>query len=445
MRLAVGLPSLDAGDPLRGALDDTFAALVDDGHQVEGFAEHDRTRETLSFPVYHYLRMSERHSAAAFDAALYPLGRDATPYQGIYSLMHRFPGVVWFLDPIVHHLAVGGIALMHDWFSYRELLDAAYGDRGAAVAQTVAYNWGTGALFRRYDLVAATAATQPHVLAAWPALARRIASRLADDREVGVVPIPAPEAASSSAARLDAVEVSSPVPRAARVAVMTVNESYATSAVRVAAAVLETGDEATVTVCTSEPIYKAEGRRVSEHLGIHDRIEWCLTSSPRRLAEAAAAADVLVWLAEELQGGHRLLLLQGLAAGKLTVTPRCALYDDLPAGVVAKVDLGHTVGAEVGGLLRSLQDDEALRDGLSRAARSFAAEQATPSQAARRLAEELEAARRGSTLRREPVAGRTWSEVRAGIVDAALPGGSSPELRRRLERIVGSHTEGLGR
>ena len=179
MRIAVALPSLEANAPQRRAIDSMLAHMVDDGHGIEGFAEHDRSDESASFPIFHYLRMPERHVAEPFDTALYPLGRDASPYQGVFALMNRFPGVVWFLDPVVHHLALGGIALLEDWAAYRNLLDTAYGDTGAALAQTVAKNWGTGALFRRYDLVAAVAAAQHGVLAAWPSLATRVASRFA--------------------------------------------------------------------------------------------------------------------------------------------------------------------------------------------------------------------------------------------------------------------------
>ena len=81
---------------------------------------------------------------------------------------------------------------------------------------------------------------------------------------------------------------------------MSVNESYATTAVRVAAAALEVAPNARVRLCLSDPIYKAEGARVARHLGVDERIEWEFTALPGRLAEVAAASGILLWLAEEL-------------------------------------------------------------------------------------------------------------------------------------------------
>jgi hypothetical protein len=427
MRLAVALPSLEAAAPQRRAIDAMLGCLVDAGHEVEGFAEHDRTGDASPFAVYHYLRMGERHRTAPFDTALYPLGRDASPYQSAYGLMQRFPGVVWFIDAVAHHLVLGGIALMGDWAAYRRLLDDAYGNGGAAVAQTVAGNWGTGALFRRYDLVRAVAASQAHVLAAWPALARRIAERLGG-RAVDVVPLGLEsddhgdeEPAASSTIR--------------SVAVMSVNESYATSSVRAAAAALELDEEMSLRLCVSEPVYKAEARPVAEHLGVHERIEWRLTTSPRELAEVAADSDVLAWFAEELQGGHHLQLLRGMAAGKLTVVPRCRLYDDLPAGAVAKLDLGRCLAPSFASLLRSLDGDADLRSGLAAAGRSFARACAGPAAAAELLVTQLDAA--GLPRPAEaPVSARSWESVRAAVLDAVLPAGATELARQRIDEAL---------
>jgi hypothetical protein len=434
MRLAVAMPSLEATAPQRLALDAVIERLVERGVDVEGFAEHDRVRQPAPCPLFHYLRMPERHHAAAFDTALYPLGRDASPYQGVYTLMERYPAVVWFLDSIAHHLAVGGIALMGDWAAYRELLDRAYDENGAPLAQTVASNWGTGAVFRRYDLVRAVAARQSRVLAAWPALAERIAARL-QERSVEVIPLGLPREPRQQTP----IEASAGI---RSIAVMTVNESYATSAVRAAAAVLELDDRISVTVCLSEPIYKAEGRRVAEQLGVHQRVDWQLTTSPRQLARVASDRDMLVWLAEELQGGHRLLLLRGMGSGKMTVVPRCSLYDDLPEGAVAKLDLGRAVGPAVSALLRALNGDAALRRGLSAAGRAFAAGQAGPDGAAELLLEQLEAARAQSRLDEQQVAAPAWANAEQAIANAALPAAASPEVERHLRDVLRAHIPG---
>jgi len=430
MRIAVALPSLEANAPQRRAIDSMLAHMVDDGHGIEGFTEHDRSDESASFPIFHYLRMPERHAAEPFDTALYPLGRDASPYQGVFALMNRFPGVVWFLDPIVHHLALGGIALLEDWAGYRNLLDTAYGDTGAALAQTVAKNWGTGALFRRYDLVAAVAAAQHGVLAAWPSLATRIASRL-EGRTVAVAPLAAWDSASGGS-----VPAGDAPADLRRIAIMSVNESYATSAVRTAAAALERADGTRVSLCLSEPIFKAEALTVARHLGVEERIDWEVTTSAQRLAEVAADNDVLLWLAEELQGAHRLLLLQGLDAGKLTLVPRCPLYDDLPQGAVIKLDLGTTLAPMFGGYLDALGADVELRDAICRNGRSFARECPDTRGATQALVAELEALSRSSSLEQAPVSAPTWEVVGAHMVDAALPGGASEVTRQRIEEAL---------
>ena len=428
MRIAVGMPSFAPGVRVRRSIDAMVAHLA--GAEVEGFGERDRCAEGGSPPVFHYLRMAERHRTAPFDTALYPLGRDASPYQGVFSLMSRFPGAVWFLDPIVHHLAIGGIALMEDWAGYRSVLDEAYGEAGGAVAQTVAWNWGTGALYRRYDLVAAAASSQPGVLAAWPALAAQISSGLGG-RRVGVVPLgriddggPAGPRARSGATA--AAPGGASAGRRLDLAVMSVNESYATTAVQAAAAAFEVDPAARVRVCMSKPIYKAEGRDAARRLGIDRRIGWELSTSTEDLAAIAAESDILLWLSPELQGGHRLLLIEGLAAGKLTVVPDGALYDDLPAGAVAKLDLGRALGPEFAALLRAVLAGDELRDGLVENGRGFAAGGPGTVGAAAALAAELERLAAAGALQEMPVSRPVWERVDREIMDAASPGGASP-------------------
>jgi len=434
MRIAVALPSLEAGAVERRSIDAMLAHLAEAGHDLEGFAEHDRSDETAAFPVYHYLRMPERHTAAPFDTALYPLGRDAAPYQSVYVLMKLFPGAVWFLDPTVHHLAVGGIALMDDWAAYRELLDDAYGASGPALAQTVATNWGTGALFRRYDLLAATAAGQGAVLAAWPALAARISSRL-PGRQVSVVPLGMlhdQDAAAIATVGSDGGK---------RIAIMSVNDSYATTAVQAAAAALDVDAGARVRICLSEPIYKADGLRVARHMGIDEAIEWELTTSPDDLAIVASDSDVLLWLAEELQGGHRLLMLQGMAAGKVTFVPEASLYADLPEGAVVKLAMGRTLGPTFGAIFREIIDDPALRDGLADNARALAAECAGINEAARVLAVELEKLATARRLEKTPVSAPAWDAVARRMSDAAIPGGASADVESLVAGVLDAHTE----
>jgi len=68
--------------------------MAEAGVELEGFAEHDRlAANPPGFPVFHYLRMPERHRHKPFNVALYPLGRDASPYQAAAWLMRQFPSV----------------------------------------------------------------------------------------------------------------------------------------------------------------------------------------------------------------------------------------------------------------------------------------------------------------------------------------------------------------
>lgn len=424
MRVAVGLPSLDKGAPQRRSIDAMLAQLVEAGHDIEGFAEHDRVDDAATFRTFHYLRLGERHECRSFDTALYPLGRDATPYQSVLVSMSALPGMVWFLDPVVHHLAIGGVALLDDWAGYRLLLDDAYPATAGAIAQTVASNWGTGALFRRYDLIAGLTAAQRHVVAAWPALAARVSSRL-EGRSVPVVPL-ANLAPGRTTGDADGVR---------RVAIMTVNDSYATSAVRAAAAAIDAVDGVSVKICLSEPIYKAEGLDVARHLEIDERIDWELTTAPERLAVVAEESHVLVWLAEELQGGHRLLLLEGMAAGKVTLVPRCALYDDIPDGAVAKVDLGRPLGATCGAILGALRDDADLRRSLITNGRAFALESAGLEAATRRLAGELERSAK-EPPQQEAVSAPVWNKTHDHMMAAAVPGGASPETVQIVDDLL---------
>lgn len=455
MRIAVALPSLEASAPHRRAIDGMLARVVDAGHEVEGFAEHDRADSGCVFPVFHYLRLPARHAARPFDSALYPIGRDASPYQGVYFSMNRLPGVVWFLDPIVHHFAVGGIALMDRWAAYRGLLDDTYGNAGAAVAQTVASNWGTGGLFRRYDMLAALASSQRRVLAAWPALAGRISQRL-DDRPVGVLPLAMPAGSVDVTGTAAPGGVAVPRPRAfsgpgdgtvrglrdiERVTIMTVNESCVATAMRAAAAAVGMGADLHVRVCLSAPIYRAEGSRMAARLGIEERLEWVLTGSPEHLAEAAVDSDVLVWLAEELEGRHRLLLLQGMADGRPTFVPGYPLYDDLPDGCVVRLDPGRALAPSLAALLGAVRKDGDLRGGLVRCARAFARSAAGAAETAQILVAELKEDSRSGPLAVEPVSRSTWDTVDRQMIDAAVPGGASAAVRQRIAGILRSHTE----
>ncbi len=428
MRVAVALPSLDPAALDRRSIDAVTAGLAARGHDVEAFSEHDRLEDDVGVPLFHYLRMSERHAAAAFDVALYPIGRDHIPYQGVYWLMRQLPSVAWFLDASVHHLVLGGIGFMDKWAGYRGMLDCEYGDLGAAVAHTVAGDWGTGAVFRRYDLMGAATSDQPGLLAAWPALAERLSSRI--DRAVGVAPLglvdPVAEWEQDSVAP-------GVLPRAA---IITVNDAYAVSAVRAASRILEIGRHRRVAVRIGRPVYQAFAEPAARELGIHDRVDWVLDASAQRLAEVSKEAGMLLFLAEDLRASDRLLLVQALAAGKLVLVPDCPLYDDLPEGVVAKTDLGSALAPTLDATLRALMDEGDLCEGLSAAAREFGAGYPGVEEAAAQLEVQLVAAASTGAPTQQNVGRRAWAAVAADLVDAVVPGGASAATRRHIEELL---------
>ena len=428
MRVAVALPSLDPAALDRRSIDAVAAGLAARGHDVEAFSEHDRLEGDVGVPLFHYLRMPERHAEAAFDVALYPIGRDHAPYQGAYWLMRQLPSVAWLLDASVHHLALGGIGFMDKWAGYRSMLDGEYGDLGVAVAQTVAGNWGTGAVFRRYDLMGAATSDQPGLLAAWPALADRLSSRLG--RAVGVAPLglvePVAEWEQDSAAP-------GGLPRAA---IITVNDAYAVSAVRAASRILKFGRHRRVAVRIGRSVYKACAEPAARRLGIHDRIDWVLDATPESVAELAKQSTMLLFLSDELRAFERLLLVHALAAGKLVVVPACPLYDDLPQGVVAKTDLGSGLVPTLDALLHELVSDAALRQGLSASARRFAAQYPDRDAATAALEEHLVRLAETCAPQRVDVGARTWGLVAADSIDAAVPGGASEATRRHIEDLL---------
>jgi len=430
MRLAVALPGLESTALDRRALEATLSALADSGVDVEGFAEHDRLEVgDLGFPVFHYLRLPERNEAVPFDQVLYPLGRDAAPYQAAFWLMGQCPGVVWLLDSVLHHLALGGYGLWGKWTQYRELLTAAYGDIGPPVAHTVAGNWGTGALFRHYDLVAETTRRQRAVIASWPALAERIKSRTSG-REIAVVELPLIEPAE----RWESERSSSRRPSSVTIVSMT--SSNPAACVAAAAGALQGEMTRRAILCTSTPTHMTGAAAAARRRGIDDRIEWVLDPSWGELAEVARRSELSIWLDEDLRAGERLLVLQGLAAGKTTVVPRSDLYTDLPEGVVAKIDLGHSVGPEVAGLMEAFASDPALEDGLREGARVFAGRVPRPGEAAQQIVNLLEQLPISDGLEMLDLSRPVLESLRQDMIEHVVPDGATAPTRRLLGDIL---------
>ncbi len=430
MRLAVALPALERDSLHCRAMEATLRALAKSGVDLEGFAEHDRlAAEQPGFPIYHYLRLPERHDSLPFDVALYPMGRDASPYQATCWLMRQAPGVAWLFDSVLHHLALGGIALMGRWTSYRGLLEAAYGDIGAALTHTVAQNWGTNSLFRHYDLVAELTRDQHAVVASWPALADRLARRM-PDRNIAVAPLPLAEDPKCWQLA-DEVEALGPT-----TAILSMNSSNPAATVAAAAAVLDGDPEAKAIFCTSTFAYANGARESARRQGIHDRIEWILDPPQDLLASVARTANVLIWLDEDLRADGRALLLQGLAGGKLTIVPRSDLYEDIPDGVVAKVHPGYSLGPEIVAVLEMLKSNANVRRSMQQSAAKFALRMPSADEAAAQLRETLRAIVPSGGLRISHVSAPVWDALDEDLDTHLIPSEATVSTRRLLSELI---------
>lgn len=430
MRIAVALPGLEPDALDCRALETTLRALVESGVDIEGFAEHDRLQVgDPGFPVFHYLRMPERNDACPFDQALYPLGRDAAPYQAAFWLMGQFPGVVWLFDSVLHHLALGGYALWGKWTQYRELLQSAYGDIGPAVALAVGGNWGTSDLFRHFDLAAEMTRRQRAVIASWPALAGRISCRISG-RDIAVAPLPLIE----SAEQWDSAWSSPAGPNTVTIVSMT--SSNPAACVAAAAGVLQGEPGRRVVLCTSEPARLMGAAAAARRRGINDRIQWVLDPGWVELAEIARRAEMSIWLDEDLRAGERLIVLHGLAAGKPTIVPRSDLYADIPEGAVAKVDMGHSLGPEVAAFMDALVSDPGLEDGLRNGARMFASDALEPRAAAHQLVSLLEELPPTDGLEALNLSGAILEAVDRDMIEHVVPAGATAPTRRLLGDIL---------
>jgi hypothetical protein len=411
-------------------LEETLFAMSRGGVDLEGFAEHDRLAEASPrFPVYHYLRMPERHREKAFDLALYPLGRDASPYQAAAWLMKQFPSVVWLFDSVLHHLALGGIGLMGRWRSYRFLLEEAYGESGAAIAQTVTQNWGTNSVFGRYDLIAEMTKGQSAVVASWPALAQRLRRRL-PNQEIPVASLPLIDDPANW--RGDDV---SDAPGSLTV-IVSLSSSNPAATVAAAAAVLGTDHPKNITFCTSTFAYANGAEDAARRQAIHDRIDWILDPSQELMTQITRRAGTVIWLDDDLRADGRALLMHGLAAGKMTLVPRSELYGDIPEGVVAKVDPGHSMGPEISAYMAALSSNTALRLGMQEAALDFAERAPNVERAAADLREILESLVNPAGLRMSPISERVWKALHQDLSTHVVPAAATVPTRRLLLETI---------
>ncbi|MFQ5743672.1 MAG: glycosyltransferase [Acidobacteriota bacterium] len=423
MRVAIALPNMPPGAAHGVALRSVVEALVAIGLDIEVFSERHRLGEsTPGLACFHYLRLPERHRCCPFDAAIYPLGRDCFPFEAAFWLMKRFPGVAWILDPVPHHLLLGGVALRGHWHGYGKALEESYPGLGPAIAHTVATGWGTASLYRRYDLAAAVAGDQVAALAAWPALAAQMRAQLG---RCEVLPLPLVQGAVVGA------DPGSPQSDK-QIAFLSVNPAWPGSAAAAATEVLHRHPEARITICSSAPTHHLALTGPIGKWWSGERVEWVVDPDWDRLAAVAQEAGTLVWLREDLLAGERVLLTQALAAGKLVMVPRSSLYDDLPEGVTVKVDPGRALPLQLAEAIDQLLSDKDLRDGVQQAARSWARGAPSSRQVAGVMKRILEAEMSAATPQLRPISEPTWRAVSEEFLAAALPPGAGASVRRRI-------------
>jgi len=119
------------------------------------------------------------------------------------------------------------------------------------------------------------------------------------------------------------------------------------------------------------------------------------------------------------------------------------LYDDIPDGVVAKVELGRGIGTACAALLAALREDAALRRALARHGRAYATEQ--PHVAAAVDVLEAELARVAAMPAEAPISASTWERLDDQLADAVLPAGMDAEVADRVLQLVRRRVEELRR
>ena len=263
MRLAVALPNLPSRTLQRRALDDVLAWLARMDTEIELFAESCGGQPEDGYPTHHYLRLPQRHLEAPFDVALYPLGGDSPVYESVLVCMAQLAGLVWVLDPVLHHLTVGGIALRERWQDYQAMMADAFPDSGHALAEVVAAGWATNAFYRSYDPSAVLLADQTAVLAASPSLRAGLQALLGES-SVECVELPLPPQRRSGLDLRDpaasaGIVSSDPEQRRCRLFVLSISSASPKPALLGLARLLQKNPHVEISVCVPEPVYHVEG------------------------------------------------------------------------------------------------------------------------------------------------------------------------------------------
>lgn len=423
LRVAVGLPTLPQEARHRAALDGVLAALHAQGVDIEAFAERPRDRDgDEPFPVYHYLRLGERHRHRRFDTGLYLLGRDMRVYEPPYLLMRQYPGLAWVLDPVVHHLLIGGIVVWGRWDEYRDMLEEAFGpEEGSAVATTVSSGWGIRSLYRRRDPAIHAAASQPGVVAATPGIRRALQAAGAD---APVVPLPAPVATAHAAPS---------APR--RIVVLALNYAWPEPALSGLAAVLAGHDDVDIAVCVPEIILTVGMRFPRRAERLRERVRWLPAGDWPGLAASVDTADLVVHLRDDPTVGERVLMEEAMAAGKPVVVLAADDLAEYPDSAVMRVAGGRALGVSVATGIDTLMRDAELAAALGGAGRDHVAGRPDAGAVAGRLAGALDAAA-SQGFEPRPISDLSWGALRRSALARVCPASADGEQRALFEERV---------
>ncbi len=430
MRVAVSLPSLEPGSLHRREIDAAIHALAAQGVEVECFAEATRLCEDEAGPpCWHYLRMGERHGRAPFDAALYPLGRDYRPYEPSWILMHQFPGTVWVLDPVLHHLAVGGMVLRGRWDAYRSIVAAAFGDAAPVLTDVLASWWTTSSFYGRHDPVPACLAGQRRVLVGGDA----IAASWSGSAPSFAATVPLPRVGGS-------IE---PVPHEGlrQLAVLSSSLTRPEPVLRGLRDVIERHPELHVVVVAPELVHEHRLLPASRRIGGLDSIDWFVGVDWVGMRELVESSDVTALLRADLSTAEEALLHHTLRTGAAALVLDTPAFERYPPHAVAKGSPGQELQAWLPAVIDALCGDAELAAALRASGQGFWQSQPDADAVATVLAEELTIAAAGGPLQRIDLAAPARAELAANLRRLLATGGDSSGSAAATRRAL---TEGLG-
>lgn len=291
---------------------------------------------------------------------LYHVG-NSPPHGFIYREAMKVPGIVVLHEWNLHELLLGFAVNAHDFDGYRRMMRREHGERGSVAAETIASALGgrhwTGVFPLNLEILEGALAVV--------GLAGSTSAR-ASARVPGTPSLHLPHHAllrSHTTDRADArrrLGLSEDVPVVLAPGLGTASKSLEIVEAAVDAVRRDVGRLALVTVgggaTESLPGATSLGRVDLETLG-----------------DALVAADVVVALRFPSRGEASGVVMRGLAAGRAVIVSTGSTADeDLPTGVVSRVNPGPGESAELSAILRLLLTDDGARLRLERLARAAA-------------------------------------------------------------------------